>query len=93
MLDLWVSKIPWRRAWQPTLVFLSGESHGQRSIGGYSSGSLQLVGRGHSAVKVLGEGWQVVMRGNSLCVILVVATAHLAERNACDTVAKSSLGT
>ena len=29
-------KIPWRRAWQPTPVFLSVESHGQRSLGGYS---------------------------------------------------------
>ena len=29
--DLWVRKIPWRRAWQPTLVFLPGESHGQRN--------------------------------------------------------------
>ena len=29
-------KIPWRRAWQPTLVFLPGESHGQRSLAGYS---------------------------------------------------------
>ena len=27
----WVGKIPWRRAWQPTPVFLPGESHGQRS--------------------------------------------------------------
>ena len=35
-LDPWVSKIPWRRAEQPTLVFLSGESHGQRSMVGYS---------------------------------------------------------
>ena len=28
----WVGKIPWRRAWQPTPVFLAGESHGQRSL-------------------------------------------------------------
>ena len=28
--------IPWRRAWQPTSVFLPGESHGQRSLVGYS---------------------------------------------------------
>jgi len=34
--DPWVSKIPWRTAWQPTPVFLSGESHGQRSLEGYS---------------------------------------------------------
>ena len=27
-----VREIPWRRAWQPTLVFLPGESHGQRSL-------------------------------------------------------------
>ena len=31
-----VEKIPWRRAWQPTPVFLPGESHGQRSQAGYS---------------------------------------------------------
>ena len=34
--DPWVGKIPWRRAWQPTPIFLPGESHGQRSLGGYS---------------------------------------------------------
>ena len=34
--DLWVRKIPWRRKWQPTPVFLLGESHGQRSLAGYS---------------------------------------------------------
>ena len=34
--DPWVEQIPWRRAWQPTPVFLPGESHGQRSLVGYS---------------------------------------------------------
>ena len=29
-----VGKSPWRRAWQSTPVFLSGESHGQRSLAG-----------------------------------------------------------
>ena len=33
--DPWVEKIPWRRAWQPTPVFLPGEPHGQRSVVGY----------------------------------------------------------
>ena len=28
-------KIPWRRAWQPSPIFLPGESHGQRSLAGY----------------------------------------------------------
>ena len=34
--DPWVGKILWRRAWQSTPVFLPGESHGQRSLAGYS---------------------------------------------------------
>jgi len=36
LFDPWVGKIPWRRIWQPTPVFLPGESHGQRSPAGYS---------------------------------------------------------
>ena len=35
-LDPWVGKSPWRRTWQPTSVFLPGESHGQRSLVGSS---------------------------------------------------------
>ena len=34
--DPWVGKIPWRRKWQPTPVFLPGESQGQRNLEGYS---------------------------------------------------------
>ena len=34
--DPWVRKISWRKAWQPTPVFLLEESHGQRSLVGYS---------------------------------------------------------
>ena len=29
--DPWIGKIPWRRGWLPTAVFLPGESHGQRA--------------------------------------------------------------
>ena len=36
-LDPWVGKIPWKRKWQPAPVFLLGESHGQRSLEGYST--------------------------------------------------------
>ena len=32
----WVGKIPWRRKWQPTPVFLPGQSHGQRNLASYS---------------------------------------------------------
>ena len=36
--DPWVGKIPWRRTWLPTPLFLPGESHGQRSLTGYIRG-------------------------------------------------------
>ena len=32
----WVGKIPWRRAWEPTPLFLPGESSEPRSLAGYS---------------------------------------------------------
>ena len=35
-LGLWVRKIPWRREWLLTPIYLPGESHGQRSLAGYS---------------------------------------------------------
>ena len=36
-----VGKIPWRRKWQPTLVFLPGKSHGWRNMIGYSPWGLE----------------------------------------------------
>ena len=36
LIDPQAGKIPWRRKWQPTPVFLPAESHGQRSLAGYS---------------------------------------------------------
>ena len=35
--DPWVWKIPWRSSWQSSPVLLPEESHGQRSLAGYSS--------------------------------------------------------
>ena len=44
--DPWVRKIPWRRKWQLTPVFLAGKSHGQRSL----IGSTGLQRGGHDLV-------------------------------------------
>ena len=55
----WIRKIPWRRAWQPTPVFLPGESHGQRSLVGYSlqgckeSDTTEVTWHAHSSVEGL----------------------------------------
>ena len=68
----WVRKIPWRRKWQPTPVFLPGKFHGQRSLAGYSpwghkesdmtehTGLLHLYCEYtciHECVHVYGNGW------------------------------------
>ena len=47
----WVRKIPWRRKWQLTPVFLPGESHGQRSL---------VVHRIHRVAK--SQTWQKCLR-------------------------------
>ena len=41
--DPWVGKIPWRRAWQLAPVFWPEESHGQRSLAGYSPCGLKKL--------------------------------------------------
>ena len=44
----WVGKIPWRREWQPTLVFLPEEFHGQRILAGYSPWDHKELGKTES---------------------------------------------
>ena len=46
--DSWVEKMPWRREWQPTPVYLHGESYGQRNSVGYS---LHRVEKSHTQLK------------------------------------------
>ena len=42
--DPWAGKIPWRRKWQPTPVFLPGQFQGQRNLGSYSPWCQKRVG-------------------------------------------------
>ena len=49
-----VGKIPWRKTWQPTLVFLHGESHGQRSLPRYSP----QVGKELDMTEVTQHAWR-----------------------------------
>ena len=39
--DPWVRKIPWKRKWEPTPVFLPKKFYGQRSLAGYSPWGLK----------------------------------------------------
>ena len=52
--DPWVGKIPWRRKWQPTPVFLPGESHRQRRLAGYSP-------RGHKKSDMTFQFWETTL--------------------------------
>ena len=40
----WVGKIPWRKKWHPTPIFLPGKSHGQKSLLGCSPRGRKRVG-------------------------------------------------
>ena len=62
-LDPWVRKIPWRRKWSPTPVFLPGESHGQRSLVGNSP-------PGHKRVR---HNWATKQQDERLFIIFQVS--------------------
>ena len=64
----WVRKIPWRRVWQPTPVFLPGESHGQRSLVGYSPWGHKVSDRTEATECALLEGEGNMSTENPLCV-------------------------
>ena len=51
----WVGKIPWRRAWPPTPVFLPGESHGSSSHGGAWWATVHRVTQSRTQLKGLSK--------------------------------------
>ena len=58
-LDPWVGKIPWRRVWQPTPVFLPAESLRQRSLAGCSPwGNRELDTTECLSLHTCRDGWR-----------------------------------
>ena len=88
----WVRKIPWRRKWQPTPVFLPGESHGQRSLAAYSPWS-QWVGHDlateHANMLCRADGisslspslWRMLNHRQSVLCIISVAVRDQLKRS------------
>ena len=73
-VDPWVEKIPWRREWLPTPVFLPGEFHGQRCLVGYSpwgckepdmTEQLIIIKAKRSQGKVSGTNTTILCRGRN----------------------------
>ena len=54
----WVWKVPWRRAWQPTPVFLPGEFQKQRSLAGSSPWGSHRVGHSWSDLSMHAGRWK-----------------------------------
>ena len=73
--------MPWRRAWQPTLVFLPGESRGQRSLAGYSLLGLkeldttEVTGHAHNSLRLTQHKYNIFLIGVQLLynVVLIYA--------------------
>ena len=57
----WVRKIPWRRKWQSTPVFLPGKSHGQRSLLGCRGSQ-----KSQTQLSDLAHTWQIITSWGSL---------------------------
>ena len=65
--DPWVGEVPWRRTWQPTLVFLPGKSHGQRRQVGYSPWGLRELAMTEAIEhkpSLLERGWVLLQDGS-----------------------------
>ena len=80
--DPWVRRIPWRRKWQPTPVFLAEKSYGQRSVAGYCPwGHKELDKTGHSTAMErllsLGQGSQEQKFGSPGLVVAGPLGVHL----------------
>ena len=84
-LNPWVRKIHWRRAWQPTPIFLPGKSNGQRSlwatvhsvgrVGGNwrdSACTVQKEGGASQTLRTRGMGWKGIVRGRQIAIMIKV---------------------
>ena len=61
-VDPWVRKIPWRREWQPTPVFLPREFHGQRILANYSPGGWTQMSDEHTHTHTLLKNELILLR-------------------------------
>ena len=81
--DPWVRKIPWRRAWQPTPVFVPGESHGQRNLVCY----LQSIGsrrvRHDSVTRHTHTGSVSIILSSSSCLRKIMRASKLPFFSSC----------
>ena len=81
--NLWVRKIPWRRKWQPTPVFLPGKSHGQRSLVGYSLWGCKKLDTTEPAVREKSRLWREQQEPPVWLVLLLWAPEGSSAQTCC----------
>ena len=79
--NTWVRKIPWRRQWQPTPVFLSRESHWQRNLAGYSPWGHKESDTTERLMLLLLSGWQPWSRAEGQSVQTEARTVEGSRRD------------
>ena len=84
----WVKKIPWRRAWQPSPIFLPGESHGQRNL----EGTVHRAAKSQTQMKQLSlHTFHMILyskskAGNSgISILLNLGFYYIYDKNKCST--------
>ena len=65
----WIRKIPWRREWQPTPVFLPGESRGQRSLVGYTLWGCKELDMTEWLTHTCLPSWSFLVQTSLFCVL------------------------
>ena len=79
----WVGKMPWRRAWQPTPVFLPGEPYAQRRLVGLPSIGLRRVGHEwrDRTCMLITNVYKHICRSASVFVSVSIKKKEMLERN------------
>ena len=72
-IDPWVRKVPWRREWSPTPVFLPGEFHGQRSLAGYSPWGCRKLDTAERLTFTF-TSWPLILTG--ICSVILKLLIH-----------------
>ena len=81
--DPWIGKNPWRRAWQPTLVFLLGKFHGQKSLAGYTLWGCKESDMIEQLSTWIGKGHWYTYRQMSFSLNFLFSVISLSSRSSC----------
>ena len=71
MFDPWVRKMPWRREWQLTPVFIPGKSQGKRSLVGYSPGVTRVGHNWANEYACIANHFTFISQKNAAYIMLV----------------------